>query len=51
MAVAWYPYQLVLAYAAVRAMKRQLLGRSDWEKTQHVGAHRDDTGKAKSHAA
>lgn len=51
MAIAWYPYQIVLAYAAVRAMRRQLLGRHDWEKTQHVGAHRAQTEGADSHAA
>ncbi|MGW0821027.1 glycosyltransferase [Streptomyces sp. NPDC002845] len=51
MALAWYPYQLVLAYAAVRAMRRQLTGRNDWEKTQHVGAHRAETPGADSHAA
>ncbi|MFI6931115.1 glycosyltransferase [Streptomyces sp. NPDC050287] len=51
MAVAWYPYQLVLAYAAVRAMRRQLTGQHNWEKTQHVGAHRTETSEANSHAA
>jgi glycosyltransferase XagB len=50
MAIAWYPYQILLAYAAVRAMRRQLLGRHDWEKTQHVGAHRGKPEKAESHA-
>lgn len=45
MAVAWYPYQLVLAYAAMRAMRRQLIGRHDWEKTAHVGAHRAAAGE------
>ncbi|WP_244187960.1 glycosyltransferase [Streptomyces regalis] len=51
MAVAWYPYQLILAYAALRAMRRQLTGRTNWEKTQHVGAHRDKASEANSHAA
>ncbi|MGY6024582.1 glycosyltransferase [Streptomyces spinosirectus] len=51
MAVAWYPYQLVLSYAAIRAMRRQLTGRDDWEKTQHVGAHRDGGAEANVHAA
>ena len=41
MAVAWLPYQLVLAYAATRAVGRQMRGISNWEKTQHVGAHRE----------
>jgi glycosyltransferase XagB len=40
MALAWVPYQLVLAYAAFRAVSRQLRGISNWEKTQHIGAHR-----------
>jgi hypothetical protein len=40
MAVAWFPYQLVLSYAALRAVGRQARGVSNWEKTQHVGAHR-----------
>jgi cellulose synthase/poly-beta-1,6-N-acetylglucosamine synthase-like glycosyltransferase len=51
MAIAWFPFQIVLAYAAARAMRRQLLGRHDWEKTQHVGAHRDGTEGADSRAA
>jgi len=40
MAVAWFPYQVVLSYAALRAVRRQARGVSNWEKTQHVGAHR-----------
>jgi glycosyltransferase XagB len=40
MAIAWFPYQLVLGYAALRAVGRQMLGIRNWEKTQHVGAHR-----------
>jgi cellulose synthase/poly-beta-1,6-N-acetylglucosamine synthase-like glycosyltransferase len=40
MALTWLPYQLVLAYAAVRALRRHLSGVSNWEKTAHVGAHR-----------
>jgi glycosyltransferase XagB len=51
MAIAWFPFQLVLAYAAVRAMRRQLAGRHDWEKTQHVGAHRTVTEEADSSVA
>jgi cellulose synthase/poly-beta-1,6-N-acetylglucosamine synthase-like glycosyltransferase len=39
--LAWIPYQLVLAYASFRAARRQLLGINNWEKTQHVGAHRE----------
>ena len=40
MAVTWLPYQVVLAYAAARALRRQMRGISNWEKTAHVGAHR-----------
>jgi len=40
LAFAWLPYQLVLAYAAARAVVRQARGINNWEKTAHVGAHR-----------
>ena len=40
LALAWFPYQIVLAYAAGRAVMRQARGISNWEKTAHVGAHR-----------
>jgi glycosyltransferase XagB len=40
MALTWLPYQVVLAYAAVRALRRQMMGIGNWEKTAHVGAHR-----------
>jgi cellulose synthase/poly-beta-1,6-N-acetylglucosamine synthase-like glycosyltransferase len=40
MAFTWLPYQIVLSYAALRALRRQLAGQRDWEKTAHVGAHR-----------
>jgi glycosyltransferase XagB len=33
------PYQLVLAFAAVRASVREIAGKRGWEKTDHVGAH------------
>ncbi len=46
MALTWLPYQLVLAYAAARALRRQLRGIGDWEKTAHVGAHRVETPAA-----
>jgi len=41
LAIAWIPYQLVLAFASFRALGRQMRGVTNWEKTQHVGAHRD----------
>lgn len=40
MAVTWIPYQLLLMYAAARALRRHLLGIGNWEKTEHIGAHR-----------
>jgi cellulose synthase/poly-beta-1,6-N-acetylglucosamine synthase-like glycosyltransferase len=40
MALGWMPYQLVLAYSAGRALRRQMRGHGDWEKTAHIGAHR-----------
>jgi cellulose synthase/poly-beta-1,6-N-acetylglucosamine synthase-like glycosyltransferase len=49
MALTWLPYQLVLAYAAMRALRRQMMGIGNWEKTAHVGAHR--TAAAQTAAA
>lgn len=46
MAIVWIPYQLVLAYAGLRAAWRQLNDQHDWEKTQHVGAHRIPVAEA-----
>ena len=40
MAIVWFPYQLLVSYAALRAVRRQMKGVSNWEKTQHIGAHR-----------
>jgi cellulose synthase/poly-beta-1,6-N-acetylglucosamine synthase-like glycosyltransferase len=40
MTLGYLPYQGVLAYAALRAAYRQIHGITNWEKTQHVGAHR-----------
>jgi cellulose synthase/poly-beta-1,6-N-acetylglucosamine synthase-like glycosyltransferase len=34
------PYQALLGYAALRAVTRELRGRRGWEKTAHLGAHR-----------
>lgn len=45
MALAYLPYQWMLAYAAFRAFIREVRGVSNWEKTQHVGAHRADQGQ------
>jgi cellulose synthase/poly-beta-1,6-N-acetylglucosamine synthase-like glycosyltransferase len=43
MAVSYLPYQWVLSYASVRATIRELRGINNWEKTAHVGAHRQET--------
>jgi glycosyltransferase XagB len=40
MLVSYIPYQWVLSYAAMRAFVREMRGQNNWEKTQHVGAHR-----------
>jgi cellulose synthase/poly-beta-1,6-N-acetylglucosamine synthase-like glycosyltransferase len=42
MAVSYLPYQWVLSYASVRATVRELRGINNWEKTAHVGAHRQE---------
>ncbi len=41
-----FPYQLLLAGAAVRAAVRELVGRRGWEKTAHTGAHRPAADRA-----
>lgn len=41
MAIGYMPYQWVLSYAALRATARQLRGINNWEKTKHIGAHRE----------
>lgn len=40
LAIAWFPYQMLICYAALRAVRRQIRGLNNWEKTQHIGAHR-----------
>ncbi len=34
------PYQFLQGVSALRATWREIIGRSNWEKTAHVGAHR-----------
>jgi glycosyltransferase XagB len=46
MAIAWIPFQLVISYSALRALGRQMRGVNNWEKTQHIGAHRMQVGGA-----
>lgn len=38
--VTFLPYQWLLGASALRAVLRELRGANDWEKTEHVGAHR-----------
>ncbi len=38
------PYQVLLAGAAIRAVLREMLGARGWEKTAHLGAHRQVPG-------
>jgi glycosyltransferase XagB len=49
MALSWFPYQLVLAFASLRAVGRLVFGINNWEKTKHVGAHREEQ-QADGHA-
>lgn len=42
MAISYLPYQWVLSYASLRATFREIRGINNWEKTQHVGAHRKE---------
>jgi cellulose synthase/poly-beta-1,6-N-acetylglucosamine synthase-like glycosyltransferase len=51
MALAYLPYQWVLSYAALRATSRQLRGINNWEKTKHVGAHRERLRVVRSETA
>jgi len=38
------PYQLILGWSSARAVVRQVRRHTDWEKTEHVGAHRHAAG-------
>jgi hypothetical protein len=38
--IGFLPYQMVLGLSAARAVYRELRGVSNWEKTEHIGAHR-----------
>ena len=46
LALAYLPYQWLLAFAALRAVWRQARGENSWEKTAHVGAHRQPASAA-----
>jgi len=38
--VFFFPYQFVISFSTLRAMKRHLAGIGFWEKTEHINAHR-----------
>lgn len=40
MAATYLAYQWLIAFSAARAVVRETLGRCEWEKTEHQGAHR-----------
>ena len=40
MIVYYYPYQLMLSFAAFRAMVRLITRQGSWEKTTHANLHR-----------
>ncbi len=40
MILTYLPYQWLLAFAALRAVWREVRGVTTWEKTAHTGAHR-----------
>jgi glycosyltransferase XagB len=42
-----FPYHLLLGAAALRAVLRERRGERGWEKTAHVGAHREAAGRAR----
>ncbi len=39
--LAFFPYQWILSVGAIRAVYRYLRGASNWEKTAHLGQHRN----------
>jgi cellulose synthase/poly-beta-1,6-N-acetylglucosamine synthase-like glycosyltransferase len=42
-----FPYHLLLGAAALRAVLRERRGERGWEKTAHVGAHREAAGRVR----
>jgi 4-amino-4-deoxy-L-arabinose transferase-like glycosyltransferase len=38
--LAFFPYQWLLGIGAIRALLRQMVGASNWEKTAHIGQHK-----------
>lgn len=50
MIVAYYPYQLLLAVAAGRAVIRHLTAKQSWEKTAHSNLHRQSQSQVMGRA-
>jgi glycosyltransferase XagB len=40
MVITYLPYQWLINFSAFRALWRQFRGINNWEKTDHLGAHR-----------
>jgi len=40
MMIAFFPYQFLLGFGAIRAVYRYVKGTTNWEKTAHIGQHR-----------
>lgn len=43
MALTFAPYQFLVSISAIRAIYRHARGQNNWEKTMHLGAHRQST--------
>ncbi|HCI80698.1 MAG TPA: glycosyl transferase family 2, partial [Ktedonobacter sp.] len=41
MAAYFFPYQFILGAGAIRALFRYIQGTTNWEKTAHIGQHRN----------
>ncbi len=39
--VTFLPFEWLLMWSSIRAVRRELAERRDWEKTAHLGAHRE----------
>lgn len=39
--IGFYPYQILLAWAAIRAMRNTAAGHNDWKLTSHYGLHHE----------
>jgi cellulose synthase/poly-beta-1,6-N-acetylglucosamine synthase-like glycosyltransferase len=42
--LAFFPYQFLLSISALRAVFRFIQGKTNWEKTAHIGQHRNTPG-------